>query len=104
MTETKDIQMNIVTDIRLWNLLLQGHKKSHGHTRVEAFYDLIDRQRIALLTSEDDCLKGSVMEFSKVWGWDRETVVRFLDNLEQIGVLTVRMAGNRKVVRLNYVI
>lgn len=95
-------QMKIVTDIRLWQLLLQGMKKQHKLTRVEAFYDLIDRQHIAMLTSTCEHMRGSVLEFSKAWGWDRETVMRFLDNLEQLGVVTIHMAGNRKAVKLNY--
>lgn len=99
------IQMKILTDISLWKYLIGGQKKSPLRvSRVEAFYDLIDRQRVALLKGEGDYLKGSILEFAKAWGWDRETVTRFLDNLKQLRVLTIDMVGNRKSVRLNYVI
>lgn len=98
----KTERMKIQTDIPLWNLLLQGTKKSHKFTKAEAFYDLIDRQRIALLTDEEEYLKGSILEFSKSWGWDRETVAKFLENLQQLGAITIHMAGNRKAVHLNY--
>lgn len=104
MTKGQPItQMKLVTDIRLWQLLLQGMKKQHKMTRVEALYDLIDRQHIALLTGTDEYMRGSVLEFSKAWGWDRETVMRFLDSLEQLGIVTLHMVGNRKTVKLNYI-
>ena len=97
-------QLKIVTDTRLWNLLLQGMKKSEKLTRVEAFNDLIERQRIALLTSDDEYMKGNVLEFSKAWGWDRETVNRFLERLQELDIVTISMAGNRKAIKLNYII
>ena len=40
-------QLRIVTDIALWNLLLQGVKKQPKYSRLEAFCDLMERQRIA---------------------------------------------------------
>ena len=97
-------QLKIVTDTRLWNLLLQGMKKSEKLTKVEAFNDLIERQRIALLTSDDEYMKGNVLEFSKAWGWDRETVNRFLERLQELDIVTISMAGNRKAIKLNYIV
>ena len=97
-------QLKIVTDTRLWNLLLQGMKKSEKLTKVEAFNDLIGRQRIALLTSDDEYMKGNVLEFSKAWGWDRETVNRFLERLQELDIVTISMAGNRKAIKLNYIV
>ena len=97
-------QLLIQTKIPFWNLLVQGIKKSNKLSRTEAFFDLIDRQRVTLLKNEGEYLKGSILEFAKAWGWDRDTVARFLDNLEQLGMLTIDMVGNQKVIRLNYVI
>ena len=97
-------QLRIETDIRFWNLLLQGMKKSEKLTKVEAFNDLIERQRIALLTSDDEYMKGNVLEFSKAWGWDRETVNRFLERLQELDIVTISMTGNRKAIKLNYII
>ena len=107
MTEQNTQQNNILkkvriqTDISLWKMLLQGIKKTHKLSRVEAFYDLIDRQCVSMLKGEDSHLSGSILEIAKAWGWDRETVGRFLDNLEQLGVVTIDMEGNRKTVRMN---
>ena len=97
-------QLRIETDIRFWNLLLQGMKKSEKLTKVEAFNDLLERQRIALLTSDDEFMKGNVLEFSKAWGWDRETVNRFLEHLQELNIVTISMAGNRKAIKLNYIV
>lgn len=94
----------IQTDIALWKLLLQGVKKTHKLSRVEAFFDLIDRQCVSMLKGGDTHLSGSIIEIAKAWGWDRETVGRFLDNLEQLGAVTIDMDGNRKTFRMNCVI
>jgi hypothetical protein len=74
----RNSQVRIVTDIALWNLLLQGVKKQPKYSRLEAFRDLMERQRIALLTGDGKFMKGSVLEFSKAWGWDREYGQPFL--------------------------
>ena len=49
-------------------------------------------------------MKGNVLEFSKAWGWDRETVNRFLERLQDLDIVTISMAGNRKAIKLNYII
>ena len=95
--------LTIQTDIALWQLLLQGIKKSHKLSRVEAFYDLIDRHCIAMLKGEDGHISGTIHNMAKSWGWDRETIAKFLDNLQQLGTVTVDTNGNRKTVRLNCV-
>lgn len=95
--------LTIQTDIAFWRLLLQGVGKSHKFTRTEAFYDLIDRHCIALLKGEGDHVSGSINSMAKTWGWDRETVARFIDNLQQLGMVTIETEGNRKVIRLNCV-
>ena len=95
-------QMIIQTDIPFWDFLVQGIKKAHKVSRVQAFHDLIDRQRIALLKGENENIGGTIQDMAKAWGWDRETVARFLDNLEQLGLLTVETTGNRKSFMLKY--
>ena len=99
----RNSQVRIVTDIALWNLLLQGVKKQPKYSRLEAFRDLMERQRIALLTGDGKFMKGSVLEFSKAWGWDRDTVSRFLEKLQELGIVTMTLAGNRKAIKLNYI-
>jgi hypothetical protein len=71
-------------------------KKQPKYSRLEAFRDLMERQRIALLTGDGKFMKGSVLEFSKAWGWDRDTVSRFLEKLQELGIVTMTLAGNRK--------
>ena len=97
-------QLIIQTDIPLWNFLVQGIKKTHRVSRVQAFADLIDRQRIALLKGEDEKLTGTIQDMARTWGWDRDTVVRFLDSLEQLGVITIDTTGYRKTFMLKYII
>lgn len=97
-------ELKIQTDIPLWKLLLQGIKKTHKLSRVEAFYDLIDRQCVSMLKGGDTHLSGSIIEIAKAWGWDRETVGRFLDNLEQLGAVSIDIEGNRKTFRMNCIV
>ncbi len=92
--------LTIHTDMALWRLLLQGNKKSHKFTRVEAFYDLIDRHCIALLKGESDYISGTIHNIAKAWGWNRETVAKFLDNLQQLGMVIVDTQGNRKAIKI----
>lgn len=103
-SEQPSKSLRILTDIPLWIYLSQGSKTPSKMSRVQAFCDLIERQHVSMLKGDDDYLKGSVLEFSKSWGWDRETVVRFLDNLKLLDAITIDMAGNRKAVRLKHVI
>lgn len=93
----------LMTDMELWNFLVRSMKKSHKVSRVQAFADLLDRQRIALLEKQDDDnLKGSIQDMAATWGWSRKTVSCFLDNLERFGVLTISRDGSQKTFRLTY--
>ena len=93
--------LKIQTDIALWQLLLQGIKKSHKMSRVEAFYDLIDRHCIAMLKGENNHISGTIHSMAKAWGWDRETVAKFLEHLQKLGMVTINNDGNRKAIMLN---
>ena len=93
--------LKIIADIPLWDLLVQGTKKTNKLSRVQALRDIIERQYITLLKGEDEYLSGSVLDFAKSWGWDRETVTRFLNELEQLGVITIDVSVNRKKIKLN---
>lgn len=93
-------QMQILTDISLWKMLAQGTKKTRKRSRFEAFFDLLNRQRIALLAEDEGSINFSALELSKAWGWDRVTVTRFIDNLQKRNVLTVSTSRKRKLVRI----
>ena len=92
----------VVADIKLWELLIQGSRREGRLTKLQAFHDLLSRQRLTLLTSEEEWIKGSIRDFAKTWGWDRETVAKFLDNLQRLGIVTIGNQGNRKTVKVNY--
>lgn len=100
---TSKKQMKIIVDFSLLNLLSANTKKSGKFTRVQALCDLIERQYITALQEDGEYLKGSVFEFSKNWGWDRDTVARFLNELELLGIVSSLMNQNRKIFRVNYV-
>lgn len=100
---TSKKQMKIIVDFSLLNLLSANTKKSGKFTRVQALCDLIERQFITVLQEEGEYLKGSVLDFARTWGWDRDTVNRFLNELEQQGIVSALVTQNRKTFRVNYV-
>ena len=96
-------QMVIWTDIPLWSYLLSGQKKSTRKlSRVEAFYDLMQRQYTALHDGRERWLQGNVSELSCAWHWSRDTTASFLDKLEQLDVLISFTTGNSKAFKLRY--
>lgn len=92
----------IPTDIHLWNFLVKGVQKTCRVSRVQAFCDLIEKQQVALLKRECNSLSATMQDLANKWGWNRETVTRFIDHLEQLGAITVHTMGNRKTVTLKY--
>ena len=96
------VRLIIPTDIYLWNFLVKGVQKTCRVSRVQAFYDLVERQQVALLKGEGESISATMKDLANKWGWNRETVTRFIANLEQLGALTVDTTGNRKTITLNY--
>ena len=96
-------QITLQTDIRLWSYLLSGQKKTTRKlSRVEAFYDLMQRQYTALHDGRERWLQGNVSELSCAWHWSRDTTASCLDKLEQLNVLTSHAVGNSKAFMLQY--
>ena len=93
----RNSQVRIVTDIALWNLLLQGVKKQPKYSRLEAFRDLMQRQ--AVQNSDESKNHTSpffvtVSELSVLWGWHRHTVSAFLEKLSALEYLTIEKVTN----------
>ena len=85
----------IKTDYQLWEYLFRDQpKKRKRHTKAEAFYDLIKRQREALLIQDETYLTSTVSDFMEQWTWSRQNVNIFLDELEKIGAITIER-GNK---------
>lgn len=99
--------MMVVTTYETWSFLLQGISKRprHRYTKIEAYYDLLNRQRIMILDGGgDDCIDACLQDLANVWRWDRGTVQRFIERLEQYGALTtsVDYSRNKRImIRVN---
>lgn len=110
MKSHKNISLNdndamvftILTDYRLWNTLFPGFSnlKPHKFSKAEAFFDLINRQRLSWLTNDDDYINISMQGLANIWGWDRSAVKRFLEQLETIGAVTVISTGQRSIAKI----
>ena len=100
--------LEVVTNFELWEYLLDGRTIAnlskggkHRYTKAEAFFDLLDRQRISDSTFDDGYMNSSVLLLANSWGWMRPTAKKFLDTLAEMKVITLTPMGNRIVVRLN---
>jgi hypothetical protein len=92
--------MKILTDFSLWNLLLKnsvpaGHKKL---TKAEAFYDLLNRQKLAVLYDQD-VLPGNFQILTENRNWHHQAVKKFLSELQVIGAIDIDLSANRMVIR-----
>ncbi|MES5169394.1 hypothetical protein ABVC73_13690 [Prevotella melaninogenica] len=93
----KKINLIIETDYQLWEFLFRDQpKKRKRHTKAEAFYDLIKRQREALLIQDETYLTSTVSDFMEQWTWSRQNVNIFLEELEKIRAITLER-GNKTI-------
>lgn len=101
--------MVVETDFALWSYLLHGSTKQprHRYTRMEAFYDLLTRQRQMMLDGTDnDYMDTSLQDLANAWSWDRGAVRRFVEALSDMEALimdTDYSRNNKTVIRLNNV-
>ena len=107
-TRERKQSLQIVTSFELWDFLLDGRTIAnqtkgvkHRYTKAEAFFDLLDRQRISNSTFDDGYMNSSILKLADSWGWMRPTAKKFLDILAEMKVITLTPMGNRIVVRLN---
>lgn len=100
--EGEEMLFTILTDYRLWNALFPGFSNlgPHRYSRAEAFFDLVNRQRLSWLTNDDDYINVSMQGLANVWGWDRSAVKRFLEQLQTIGAVTVVSTGYRSIAKI----
>lgn len=100
-----DLQMKVTTDYNVWKLFFQGseYQKEHRYSKAEAYFDLVNRQRLALLTEDDSYINGGILALAHAWSWDRTTVKKFIDSLCANRAATVTPVGNKSIIRLTNV-
>jgi hypothetical protein len=93
----KKVNLIIETDYQLWEFLFRDQSKNKKrHTKAEAFYDLIKRQREALLIQDETYLTRTVSDIMDQWTWSRQNVNIFFEELEKIGAITIER-GKRTI-------
>ena len=98
-------KMTVSTDYDLWNMLFKDSSSqgSHKLSKAEAYFDLVRRHRLAMLTKNDCYLGGGILDLAKAWRWDRNTVKKFIDSLCAIGAATMEKVGNETVILITNV-
>lgn len=95
--------MVIATDYRLWCVLFQDTTKKRARrlTRAEAFFNLVQRQRLSMQMPGYDIADGGYQQLAEEWGWDRTTVRKFLQELTDIGAVSTEIKPpNRRFIKL----
>jgi len=97
--------MTVETDYELWNMLFPNNDSQGDHklTKAEAFFDLIKRHRLATLTKDNNYLGGGILALAKAWGWDRNTVKKFVNSLCSVGAATIKKVGNKSIILITNV-
>lgn len=69
-------------------------------SKAEAFFDLVNRQRLTRITTGDNVINISIMSLSDSWGWNRKTTRSFLDELVKLDVLDLKFDTNKTLIQL----
>lgn len=82
---------------------------NHKFSRFDAFMWLIDNIKRGRLLSDDDKVEhpesGFTASFNQLadqWHWSRQSVSKFIKNLDKIAVITHTRLGNYYIFSLNY--
>jgi len=81
-----------------------GKRRRHRLEKHEAYYDLI--QRVCTCQEQDDesFVRVSVNALAKTWEWHRQTVNNFLDELQDLGVLSLYTESLSTFIKLNNIV
>lgn len=96
-----DGSIQILTNLSLWNTLFGDTliTPKRKFTKGEAFYDLLQRQKRAL-KEDQEALPGNFQSLADAWGWHRQTVRRFFEELTAIGAVTIERQVNQTVIQI----
>lgn len=82
--------------------IMAGKRRRTRLTKAEAFFDLLNRQRLAISTKDDRYINDSIQQLATAWGWQRPTASKFINNLVSLGAIRLAPHANKSVVRIDY--
>ncbi len=97
-TGNKDFDVRVSSDLFEFLCDDYTYKNPRRFSRLQAFRDLVIRHCTSERKQED--MTANIECLSKSWGWSRQSVVKFIQNLETMGVLEVFNVVTSKMVRL----
>lgn len=116
MNSSLSKQSNVVfwMNSHVWDYLFGGPQKSvtrtcgkrHKHRleKHEAYYDLIQRVCTCQEQDDDSFVRVSVNALAKAWEWHRQTVNNFLDELQDLGMLSFYTESLSTFIKLKNIV
>ena len=75
-----------------------SYKSVRRFSRLQAFQNLLERYCTSERKQEE--MAANIEALSKSWRWSRPSVMRYIQNLEEMGVLEIFNAVTSKMVRI----
>ena len=116
MNNTLSHQSNVVfwMNSHVWDYLfgstsknvvrMCGKRCKHRLEKHEAYYDLLQRVCICQEQDDESFVRVSVNALAKAWEWHRQTVNNFLDELQDLGVLSLYTESLSTFIKLNNIV
>lgn len=89
-------------------LLCLQSKGNHKLSRYDAFIWLVNRIQVGTTICDElgisSCkhfYSASYNRLAETWHWDRSTVQQFIDELDELGVISKKREGNKFIFSLN---
>ena len=83
---------------------MRGKRHKHRLEKHEAYYDLIQRVCTCQEQDDDSFVRVSVNALANAWEWHRQTVNNFLDELQDLGVLSFYTESLSTFGKLNNIV
>lgn len=98
----KDV--NVTINFSVWKYLMNmTTQPDRKLTKVEAFFDLIVRQRINILVDNREYSVDNFNVLCKDWNWSLTRVKRFIHELTALGAVNILRQGRDNIISLNNV-
>lgn len=97
-TGSKTYQVKLSSELLDFLCADYTYKNTRRFSRLQAFRDLVARHCTSEIKQEEMAVNFECL--SKSWGWSRPSVMKYIQNLETMGVLDVFSVVTSKMVKV----